>query len=96
MPAPTDHDLRDALAAGYAETQLLLGRYRRRIFEDVKANSKLAIEDAARTGKPIDGTAIGRAAAEAAIAKYLAAEIHEAVEGGIAGAAAQLEAGEDS
>lgn len=96
MPAPTNHDLRDALAAGYAELGLLLGRYRRRIFEDIKAIAQLEIDEAARTGTPVDGTAIGRKAAEVAIGKYLAAEIHEPIEGAVAGDAAELNAGPDS
>lgn len=88
MPAPTDHNRRDAFAAAYAEIQLMLGKYRRRFFEAAKADIEQAIEHAALTGEDIDGTAIGRTAAAAAIAQYLGPEIHPAVTGSAVDAAA--------
>ena len=96
MPATSDHDRRDALAAAYAEIGLFIGRYRRRFFEAAKATVNEEIERAELTGEEVDGTAIGRAAASAAIAQYLGPEIHEAVEGAAAGAGGQLGPGEGS
>lgn len=80
MPATTDHNRRDAFAAAYAEIQLELGRYRRRFFEAAKADIDTELARAADTGRNIDGTAIGRQAAAAAIARYLGPEIHEPVD----------------
>lgn len=81
MPATTDHNRRDAMAAAYAEIQLTLGKYRRRFFEAAKADIDSQLAELADTGRDIDGTAVGRAAAESAIGRYLGGEVHEPVAG---------------
>lgn len=88
MPATTDHNRRDALAAAYAEIQLTLGKYRRRFFEAAKADIDSQLAELADTGKDIDGDAVGRAAASSAIGRYLGGEVHEPVVGSVVAAAA--------
>lgn len=80
MPATTDHNRRDALAAAYAEIQLELGKHRRRLFEAAKAHIDTDLARSADTGQPIDGTRLGREAAEAALSLYLGPE-PDAIEG---------------
>lgn len=77
MARLTDHDVRDAEDALRKELALIWGRYARRMLEMGKAFAQEAIEAAAKEGRDIDGTAIGRAAAERAAFDYF---------GGLAGA----------
>jgi hypothetical protein len=86
MARLSDHDIRDAEHALRAEIALVVGRYIRRMNEMGKAYIQEQIEQAAKGEDPIDGTAIGRAAAERAASDYF---------GGLAGSAPQpvLEAG---
>jgi hypothetical protein len=80
MARLSDHDVRDAEHALRAEIALLVGRYIRRLLESGKAEVQQMIEEAAKEGREIDGTAIGRAAAANAAADYF---------GGLAGASPQ-------
>ncbi len=96
MPAVTDHNRRDALAAAYAEIQLELGKYRRRAHEEAKAHIDTAIADATATGEPLDGTAVGRAAAKAALNQWLGPEPYETIDAPTVGGAGVLEPGPGS
>ena len=85
MAALSDHDRRDAEHAARAETAIVIQKYVRRVNELSKAYIKEALDDAAREGLSVDGTAIGRAAAARAAAHYFTLESgstpHELVEG---------------
>jgi hypothetical protein len=65
------------------EFSLLVGKYVRRMQDISKAYIKETLDDAARLGESVDGTAIGRAAAERAAKAYFGIEttIHPAIEG---------------
>ena len=69
MPATSDHIRRDALHAARSEVRILVSKYIRRLDEEAKAfiESELARAD----GGTVDGTELGRSAAEAAIRNYL-------------------------
>jgi phage gpG-like protein len=82
----TDHDVRDAEHALRAEIALLVGRYTRRIMEQGKAIIQTDLEAAGRSEEAVDGTAIGRAAAERAALEYFGglagSTPHAVIEGG--------------
>lgn len=82
MARLSDHTVRDAEHALRTEIALILGQYARRMLEMGKAHIQEAIESAGE--EDVNGTAIGRAAAQRAAAPYfggLAGEIPEVVEG---------------
>lgn len=70
MARLTDHDVRDAEHALRTELALLVGRYVRRMAEMGKAYIQEEIEQAGKEGRLVDGTAIGRSAAERASLDY--------------------------
>ena len=70
MARLTDHDIRDAQHALRAEIALVVGRYIRRMDEIGKAYISEAIETASKEDHLVDGSAIGRAAAERATKDY--------------------------
>jgi hypothetical protein len=75
--------VRDAEHALRAEVALIVGRYVRRICENGKAIIQQEIEESIGKDVEIDGTAIGRAAAERAAFEYfggLAGKPQEAIE----------------
>jgi len=84
MARLSDHDVRDAQAAMRAEIALLAGLYTRRMAELAKAYIQEALEEASKIeGGIINGTAIGRAAAERAAFDYyggLAGTQHPTIE----------------
>lgn len=84
MARLTDHDVRDAEHALRTELALLVGRYVRRMAEMGKAYIQEEIEQAGKEGRLVDGTAIGRSAAERAAFDYfggLAGKPQAAIEG---------------
>lgn len=70
MPRLSDHDLRDAEHALRMEISLVVGRYIRRMSEIGKAYIQEAIETAIKENRLVEGSAIGRAAAERATRDY--------------------------
>ena len=70
MARLTDHDVRDAEHALRMELALVVGRYVRRMTEMGKAYIQEAIEEAAKEGKIIDGSTVGREAAARAALDY--------------------------
>lgn len=92
MAALSDHDRRDAEHAARAETAILVQRYVRRVNELSKAYIKEELDDAARRGESVDGTAVGRAAAARAASHYFGGPPLEVVDGA---ADPALEPGED-
>ena len=87
MARLTDHDIRDAEHALRMELTLVVARYVRRMTEMGKAYIQEEIETANKMGVGVDGTAIGRSAAERAAADYfggLAGKPQSALEGGTA------------
>lgn len=87
MARLTDHDVRDAEHALRMELTLVVARYTRRMAEMGKAYIQDEIETANKEGREIDGTAIGRAAAERAARDYfggLAGKPEKALESGVA------------
>lgn len=85
MARLTDHDVRDAEDALRKELSLVVGRYTRRMLEMGKAHIQEALETAVKEGTNIDGTLLGRTAAERAAFPYfggLAGSQHDVVEGG--------------
>ena len=84
MAALSDHDRRDAEHALRAEFAILVQKYVRRGIDIGKAYIKEELDAAARDGRSVDGTAIGRAAAERAQAYYFASALNDpqpAIEG---------------
>lgn len=77
MARLTDHDVRDAEDALRKELSLIVGRYMRRMLEMGKAHIQESLETAVKEEKSVDGTELGRAAAERAAFPYF---------GGLAGA----------
>lgn len=78
MPADTDHIRRDALHAARSEVRVLVGKFIRRMDSEAKAHIEGRL---AELDGEVDGTAIGREAAEAAIRNYLGdGEPREAIE----------------
>ena len=77
MAALSDHDRRDAEHAARMEFALIVGKYVRRMNDISKAYIKEDLDDAAKNGRSVDGTSVGRAAAERAAKSYF---------GGLAGA----------
>ena len=73
MAALSDHDRRDAEHAARAEIAVLVQKYVRRMTEITKAYIKEELDEAARLGRPVDGTALGRAAAARAAGAYFGA-----------------------
>ena len=71
MAALSDHDRRDAEHAARAEMAILVQKYVRRINEAAKGFIKEALDEAAREGVAVDGTALGRSAASRAIAEWM-------------------------
>ena len=72
MPANSDHIRRDAEHAARMEISILVSKFIRRMQEDAKAHISEAISSAGSRGEGvIDGTQIGRKAAETAISNYL-------------------------
>ena len=69
MATLSDHITRDAHARAYSEVSLALGRYKRRIWEDAKANIAKAVSES--NGDPIDGDEIGKLAVSKAIRAYV-------------------------
>ena len=67
MARLSDHDVRDAEHALRAEIALIVGRYTRRMLEMGKAHIQEAIES---EKGDVDGTAIGRTAAQRAAFPY--------------------------
>jgi hypothetical protein len=78
MARLSDHDVRDAEHALRMELTLVVARYTRRMAELGKAYIQEALEEAGKEGQDVNGTEIGRAAAERAASSYF---------GGLAGAA---------
>ncbi len=66
----SDHDQRDAEHALRAEITLLLAKYARRMLAQGKAYITEEIARGNKEGAEIDGTAIGRAAAERVKVEY--------------------------
>lgn len=84
MARLTDHDVRDAEHALRMEVSLLLGAYSRRLLEIGKAHIQEALEAAALNEEAVNGTVIGRDAAERAAKSYfvgLAGAEYPAIEG---------------
>lgn len=81
MAALSDHDRRDAEHAARAEVAILVQKYVRRMTEIAKAYIKEELDDAARAGRSVDGTALGRAAANRATSHYFTANPQEVVDG---------------
>lgn len=84
MARLTDHDVRDAEDALRKELSLIVGRYMRRMLEMGKAHVQEALETAVKEGTNVDGTSLGRTAAERAAFPYfggLAGKQHDVVEG---------------
>lgn len=97
MARLTDHDVRDAQDALRKEVSLLVNLYIRRILEMGKAHIQEAIETAIKEDRDVNGTAIGREAAEKAARDYFgglagSTFIHQVIEGSPAGL---VEAAED-
>ena len=95
MAALSDHDRRDAEHALRAETAILIQKYVRRVIDLGKAYVKESLDVAAREGAPVNGTAIGRAAAARAAADYFSIDAGAAGNSELAaieGAAAPAEA----
>lgn len=87
MARLTDHDIRDAEHALRMELTLVVARYTRRMVEMGKAYIQEEIETANKEGRSVDGTAVGRAAAEQAAADYfggLAGKPYAALESRVA------------
>lgn len=81
MARLTDHDVRDAEHAARLACSEVLGKYQRRIAEMSKALIQEAIERAAEEGNDdIDGAAIGREAAHAAIAPYFPDQVPKIID----------------
>ena len=74
MPSLSDHLRRDAEHAARSAIRVAVARFTRRMDEQAKAAIKQAIESAARDGADIDGLALGREAADQAIASYISAD----------------------
>ena len=74
MAALSDHDRRDAEHALRAETAILIQKYVRRVIDLGKAYVKEELDEAAREGRSVDGTAVGRAAASRAATNYFGLE----------------------
>lgn len=70
MARLTDHDVRDAEHALRTEIALCVGRYTRRMLEMGKAYIQEELETANKEGTSVDGTAVGRAAAQRAAFPY--------------------------
>jgi len=70
MARLTDHDIRDAEHALRMELTLVVARYTRRMVEMGKAYIQEEIETASKEKRSVDGTEIGRAAAERAARDY--------------------------
>jgi hypothetical protein len=87
MARLTDHDVRDAEHAMRMELNLVTARYTRRMAELGKAYIQEAIEDAIKEGGEIDGTTIGRAAAERSARDYFGGLAGDAPRGAIEGSA---------
>ncbi len=90
MARLTDHDIRDAEHALRMELTLVVARYTRRMAEMGKAYIQEEIEKANKEGRSVDGTEVGRAAAERAAADYfggLAGRPQQALESGVAAGA---------
>jgi hypothetical protein len=84
LAALSDHDRRDAEHALRAEFAILVQKYVRRGIDIGKAYVKEELDAAAREGRSVDGTAIGRAAAARAQAHYFglaAQDAQPAIEG---------------
>lgn len=79
MPADTDHIRRDALHAARSEVRIQLFKYVRRLDAEAKAH----IDNVLATAEGVvDGTSIGREAAEIAVRNYLGSgDPREAIEG---------------
>jgi len=71
MSALSDHDRRDAEDAARAEVRLSINKYIRRMAETSKTIIKEALDAASQSGEAVDGTAIGRAAAEESARQWL-------------------------
>ncbi len=71
MAVLSNHTERDAAHAARQEIRTHVMRYVRRMDELAKAEIKEAIEEATQKGEPIDGTALGKAAAAHAIGAYI-------------------------
>lgn len=84
MPAVSDHIRRDAEHAARSRIRVQLHKYLRRMDQDAKAEIAKAIAAADATGEPVDGTAIGEAAAAWAISVYMAEGVPEpAIDGNV-------------
>lgn len=85
MPANSDHTRRDAQHAARAEIAIQIQKYVRRLSEEAYAHIAKALSE--YSDGPIDGTALGREAAQAAFSRYLGSgDVHEPVEALPAGA----------
>lgn len=71
MASLSDHIRRDGEHAARVFIGVELARYRRRMEELAKAHVKEAIEDATTRGESVDGTELGKAAADLAIRAYI-------------------------
>jgi hypothetical protein len=87
MARLSDHDFRDAQASLNAEIRLLIGQYVRRMAETGKAYIQEELELAEKEEVDVNGTAIGRAAAEKAARDWFngyglaGSQPHAAIEG---------------
>lgn len=71
MPSLSDHTRRDAEHAARSAIRVAVARFTRRMDEQAKAAIKTAIESAAREGRELDGTKLGREVADQAIRDYV-------------------------
>ena len=70
MAALSDFDRRDAERAARYEIAMQVQRYVMRLTDFTKTDIKEALDEAARTGGPVDAVALGRAAATRAFHYY--------------------------
>ena len=91
MARLSDHDVRDAEHALRAEIALLVGRYVRRLLEAGKGEIQVLLEEAAKEGYEIDGTQVGRTAAQNAARFYFGGLAGETPRPAIEGTAANSE-----
>ena len=73
MPHLSDHTRRDAEHAARSMVRVEVSRYVRRIDELAKTHIAEAIEEAQAKGDAVDGTELGKVAADRAIRTYIGA-----------------------
>lgn len=97
MARLSDHDQRDAEHVLRTEITLILQRYGRRMADKGKAYITEAMSQMAKEGKDVDGSTIGRIAAERVKAEYFAtsSKPEPAIEASATAAARQLKSGRE-